>query len=138
MILHGYRWNQISVKAIKFYAGKEIVMGRTDDDMCVIPVGEPIPENLPYEFVVNGKWYVRSDRVYEQRPPKMENPNSPLIKSEVFDSKHVFPAMYHECVWLAKKGGYTYLEFNGMVFDVSTKSPTFANRMCMYSELGES
>ncbi len=58
-------------------------------------------------------------------------------KSEVFDSRTVFPLMYHKCIEKAQELGYAFISFNGMVFKVTETVPEYKNRVCMYDEISE-
>lgn len=58
-----------------------------------------------------------------------------LRKSQVFDSRRMFPAMYQECRKYAMEQGYKYIDFNGMVFNINETSPEFKNAICLEKDL---
>lgn len=58
-----------------------------------------------------------------------------IAKSLVFDSKTMFPAMWHECLTVAQENGYYFIDFNGMVFHTIPQSPVIDNAICMREDL---
>lgn len=58
-----------------------------------------------------------------------------IHKVQVFDSYSWFPNTWSECLTEAQNQGYTYIDFNGMVFHAIPQSPQFNNAICLREDL---
>lgn len=59
-----------------------------------------------------------------------------IKKSQVFNSQDMFPAYWWQCLVQARNRGYSYIDFNGMIFSTcKDQSPEFKNAICMREDL---
>lgn len=58
-----------------------------------------------------------------------------IKKSEVFDSRKMFPYMWHQCLMKAQELGYKYIDFNGMIFTTEDQPPEYINALCLTGDL---